>query len=639
MSAVKGLAAAVAVAVGSVALAAGEADSEASRLVRQGLVVEFSATPLGGTGPLVEDTFAEVIFRIKDEATGKPVQRLAPGAWMDMGDNISDRAGAEQKSCKDKIALYLKGVVGIRPMIDLNSYYVVVMNRDASVSILDPTVSMVGRTSTLAQIRLPAPGSDWARSGDGRRLFVAMPSVGKLAVIETGTFKLAEIIQAGAAPTRIVAQPDGRYLWVGNDPRNATGGITVLDADTLQIAGTIATGRGHHEIALSADSRYALVTNREDATVSLIDVRALKLVRTFKLGEVPMSAVYSSLSKAFYVADGKGGAVHVLRPEAAPKAEKRIPLKSGVGPMRLTPDGRFLFALNTPEDIVHVIDVATNTAVHSIPIQAQPYQVEFTRDFAYVRALGSERVSMINLGTLGRGKQPRVQSFAAGATPPKAAGSLVLASSMSPAAGEAGILVVNPADNTTYFYMEGMNAASSNYQTYGGSARAVTVVDRSLKEIEPGVYAGKVKIPAAGRYDVAFSLDSPKLLHCFSTTVAENAQLAETRKGVEVQYLFDQRAVTAGSSAAFRFRFIDKSSGKPMTGLKDVRVMSFRAPGHGRTEINATEVGDGVYEASVRFGDAGAYYVHVASPTLNKTFRDLPYYSVAATAAASNASR
>ncbi len=106
----------------------------------------------------MEGDFADVRFRITDEATGKPVQRLAPGAWMDMGEVIRDREGGEQKSCKEKIALYLKGVVGIRPMIDLNSYYVVVLNHDASVSILDPTVSMVGRTSTLAQVRLPAPG-------------------------------------------------------------------------------------------------------------------------------------------------------------------------------------------------------------------------------------------------------------------------------------------------------------------------------------------------------------------------------------------------------------------------------------------------------------------------------------------------
>ena len=460
-----------------------------------------------------------------------------------------------------------------------------------------------------------------------------MPTAGKVAVIETDTFKVAHAVPAGAAPSRIVAQPDGRYLWIGNDARDAAGGVTVLDADSLKTVSTLTTGRGHHEIALSADSRYALVTNRDDANVSLIDVRTLKLLRSFKLGDVPMSVVYSALSKAFYVADGKGGAVHAFRPETQ-KVEKRVSLKSGVGPMRLTPDGRFLLALNTPEDLVHVIDVATNTAIHAIPIQAQPFQVEFTRDFAYVRALGSERVSMINLGTLGRGETPRVQSFAAGAVPPKAAGSLVLANSMAPAAGDAGVLVVNPADNTTYFYMEGMNAASSNYQAYGASARAVTVVDRALKEIEPGVYAGKVKIPAAGRYDVAFSLDSPRLLHCFAADVAENPELAKGRQGIELQYLLERRVVRGGSTVAVRFRLTDKSSRRPIAGLTDVRVMSLRAPGQDRREVEAKDVGDGVYEAQLPFGADGAYYVHVASATLKKDFRDLPFYSVAASSAA-----
>ena len=632
MAGMKVLALALAATFAAGAHAADETDAEASRLARQGLVVEFEARPHDGRTPLKEGDFADIRFRITDEATGKPVRRLAPGAWMDMGEVIRDREGGEQKSCKEKIALYLKGVVGIRPMIDLNSYYVVVMNRDASVSILDPTVSMVGRTSTMAQIRLPAPGMDWTRSSDGKRLYIAMPTAGKLAVIETDTFKLTSTVDAGAAPSRLVLQPDGRYLWIGNDARNAPGGVTVLDADTLRPVASVTTGKGHHEIALSSDSRWALVTNRDDANVTLIDVRTLKAVRTLKVGEVPMSAVYSSLSKAFYVADGKGGAVHVLRPES-PKDERRIALKPGIGPTRLTPDGRFLLALNTPEDLVHVIDVATSTVVNTIPIQGQPYQVEFTRDFAYVRSLGSERVSMVNLGTLGRGKEPRVQSFAAGAVPPKAGGSLVLASSMAPAAGEAGILVVNPADNTTYFYMEGMNAASSNYQAYGGSARAVSVVDRSLKEVEPGVYAGKVKVPAAGRYDVAFSLDSPKLLHCFSTRVAENPELATERQGVEVEYLFGEREVASGSTAAFRFRLVDKASRRPMAGLKDVRVMSYRAPGQDRVEIAAAEVEPGVYEAQVRFAASGAYYVHVGSATLKKGFRDLPYYSLAATAA------
>ena len=78
---------------------------------------------------------------------------------------------------------------------------------------------------------------------------------------------------------------------------------------------------------------------------------------------------------------------------------------------------------------------------------------------------------MINLLSLDRGAKPIVQSFATGSVAPKAAGELPLADSMAAANIDAAVLVVNPADNTTY-YMEGMNAPASNYQSYGAAARA-----------------------------------------------------------------------------------------------------------------------------------------------------------------------
>ena len=114
------------------AAAPGVADS--TRLARNGVVVQFSAEPVEkSVKQLMEGDFADVRFKITDESSGQPVRGVAPGAWMDMAHVIQGRAGSEQKSCKDKISLYLKGVVGIRPMLDLNSYFVVLMNNDASI--------------------------------------------------------------------------------------------------------------------------------------------------------------------------------------------------------------------------------------------------------------------------------------------------------------------------------------------------------------------------------------------------------------------------------------------------------------------------------------------------------------------------
>jgi YVTN family beta-propeller protein len=454
-----------------------------------------------------------------------------------------------------------------------------------------------------------------------------MPFAGQVAVIDADSFKVHSNIDAGRSPTRVFLQPDGRYLWVGNDAKvSEVSGVTVIDTQTLKPVKQLLTGTGHHEIAVSEDNRVAFVTNRDAGTVSLIDVRELKILREVKLGGVPISVGYSTLARAAYVADAKGGSLTVLAGRDF-KPVKKIALRSGLGPLRFTPDGRYAFIVNTSEDLVHVIDAASNELLHDIPVSGQPFQVAFTRAFAYVRSLSDERVAMINLLSLGRGNKPAVQFFAAGSTPPKAGGELPLADTLAPAIGDAAVMVVNPADNTVYYYMEGMNAPMGSYQSYGASARAVSVIDRSLKETEPGVYTSKVRIPVAGRYDVAFLLEQPRLVNCFSLEAKEDPLLASQRKRIVVEYLVKSREVPLGKAVPVRFT-VRTEGGEPQTGLKDLRVLSFLVPGQHRNETIAREVQPGVYEAPVAIPEHGAYQINVASKQLNKDFKDLANLTV-----------
>jgi hypothetical protein len=192
------------------------------------------------------------------------------------------------------------------------------------------------------------------------------------------------------------------------------------------------------------------------------------------------------------------------------------------------------------------------------------------------------------------------------------------------------VFVVNPADGTTYYYMEGMNSPSSNYRVQGSNPRAVTVVDRSLKEVEPGVYAGRVRMPVAGRYDVAFMLNSPQLLHCFSAEAKVNPLIAKTHDKLAVEFDEGARQASAGGAVGVRFKLIDPATRLPKAGIKDVRVMYFLAPGRGRTEVDVKEVGKGVYEAQVQLAQPGAYYVYVGVPSMDLGYGKLPHFSLMA---------
>jgi DNA-binding beta-propeller fold protein YncE len=615
----------------------GRAGDAAGRLVKDGVAIDFSlersGAPVTEAAPLLEGDFAEVRFALTDAASGTPLRGQKPSAWMDVGGGTAGEERATRE-CKDKIGLYLKGIVGIRPMVDLNSYFVLVLNRDASITVIDPVVSMTGKTSLYATVVLRKPGADWARGADHKRLFVTMPRAGEVAVVDTDAFRVVGNVAAGAEPTRAVLQRDGRYLWVGNDAKDAAeSGVTVIDVEAMKPVARIATGRGHHELALSGDDRFAFVTNRDDGTLSVVEVATLAKVKDVKTGPVPISAAYSPLSQAVYVADGQDGRITVVD-AARHEVVARVAAKPGLGPLRFADGGRWGFAVNPVEHAVHVVDASGNELVHTIPLEGKPYQVLFTPTYAYVRLLDSERVQMISVPSLGKGRKPTVQSFAAGTGAPQSAPDLSVADAVTRATSEAAVFVVNPVESSTYFYMEGMNAPSGSFANYGHQARAATVIDRSLKEVEPGVYAGKLRIPAAGRYDVAFLLDSPSVLHCFSAEARPNPALQERLGPLAIEYLGLAPRTAAGAALPVRFKLTDPRTRAPRTGLGDVRLLHYRAPGHDRVEVPAREVGEGVYEATARLGAPGAYYLYVSAPSLRVPYGELPFRSVVAAAGA-----
>ncbi|VVO56367.1 hypothetical protein PS858_00547 [Pseudomonas fluorescens] len=597
-------------------------------LERDGVSVALQVRPLAEDGVLREGEFADVLFRVSDSTSGQPLSGVNPGAWLDPEAVAADQAQGRERSCKSRVGVFLKSSIGARPLLDLNSYFLLVMNRDASVSVVDPSVSVGGITSTMARIDLKQPPMDWVTPKDNKRVFVSMPTAGEVAVIDSEQFKLIDSVAAGSHPVRVALQPDERLLWVGNNaPKAEASGVTVIDSQSLKPLKHLATGAGHHEIAFSKDSRFAFVTNRDDGTLSIIDIASLTLSKQLKTGTRPLSVAYSPLSQAVYVADGKDGTVTVVD-TASLDVRRVIKIKQGLGPMGFSADGRFGIVLNTLENQVAVIDAATDSLVHELDVSAEPYQVVFTKAYAYVRGLASAKVTMINLSSLGEGRTPISQGFEAGPQAPRLAGDLPLASSLAVSRDDNAVFVVNPVDNTTYFYAEGMNAPMSGYPNRGQVARAAMVIDRSLREVEPGLYSARIKLPPAGRFDVAFLLNQPNIIHCFTTLVEPDGRLAQHPGVPTVEFMLDKATAALGSPYTVRFRIVQGQHKAQRSGVKDVQVRYFRAPTSRAQTVAALEVGNGIYEAPVTLDQNGAWYLHVRAASLGANFDDKTFASV-----------
>ena len=614
-----------------------EASGEAGRITREGVIVEFSARPTrDGAGNVMAEDWADVTFRITDESTGEPIKGRYPAAWMDLAE-AWEAKGERPMDCRDKVQTFLQGIVGMRPMIDLNAHFLLVLNRDASISVIDPAVGITGITNLFAQVNLAKPGADWVKTDDQKQLFVSMPLADRVALVDTETFEVTGEIDAGESPTRAELQGDERYLWLGNNSSEPDkSGVTVIDTQTLEPVAFVPTGAGHHEIAFSDGDRYAFVSNRDGGSVSVIDVQTLEKVKDLETGPVPIALAYSLLSKAIYVSDGKAGTIAVIDPQTL-EILTRIEAKPGLGPMRFSQDGRWGMVVNPAEDSVYVIDASTNELAHTISVGKQPYQVSFTRNFGYVRSLGTQDVGLIPVSELDGETTPPVTYIPAGQRPPGVAAEISIADAIVPSVKEAASYIVNQAEGTVHYYMEGMGAPMGAFRNYGHEARAIEIVDRSLSEQEPGVYVGRVKVPVAGTYDVAFLMDTPRFLHCFSAEAEPNPESAATTVKMRIDYEIESRQVPVGTTVPVKFRLTNPVTGRPRSDIPDVSVMYYRADGRGRTVVPARSLGEGVYEADVRLGQVTTYYLFVGSRSEELKYTDLPFASLVGVPAPSNA--
>jgi len=581
----------------------------------EGITIEFSVEPVRPTqaAPMVGEE-ATIRFKISGTNGSVPLSNLRPVAWIDQ--RLTTQV-SEARACREKVQSFLQSSFTKRPTLDLNAYFILALNNEPNISVIDPLIGF-GGSKLYTLVPLKSPGEDWVLSSDRKRLYVSMPEVNQVAIIDVRAWKVLANVDAGEKPGRVVLQHDGRYLWVGNDAANRDqGGVTVIDTAANRSIGSFRTGGGHHEIALNDNDTIAYVTN-QDGSLAVIDVRKREQVANVSTGVQPIAIAYSSLSKAVYVGYESDGAIGVF---GGPKHDllARLDGQPGLRSIRISPDGRYAFALNPRTSTVQVIDTSSNRVIHNVAVGKGADQITFSRQFAYIRSAGDEFVSMIRLADLGR--EAALTKFPAGQKAPAEAGTTSLADAIVPAPEDGAVLVANPADKMIYYYTEGMAAPMGSFQNYKRDPRALLVVDNSLRETQRGVYTTTVRFTGAGRYDVAFLLDSPRIINCFDLTVAENPAVpSATETAYKIDPLVKEALAKVGERFKLRFRLVDTKNGNAKSDLNDVRVLVFLAPGIWQQRDDAKSVGEGVYEMSFVPPNPGVYYVFVESASLGLEF-------------------
>jgi YVTN family beta-propeller protein len=596
------------------------------KIVQNGVEIEFTVEPAAKHDgrALMAGEDAVFRFKLRDVTTKTALANARPAAWVAQRERPGP-PGPDQ--CRAKVESFLQGSLRSRPDIDLNAFYILALNDDASVSVIDPLLGF-GGSKLLALALLKSPGEDWVLTGDRTKLFVSMPRANHVAVIDTPTWKVIADIPAGTGPKRLALQPDEKYLWVSDET-----GVSVIDTSTLKVSKHIPTGVGEHELAFGTDNRFALVSNGNDGTLSVIDIAKLKKMKDVKTGARISSLAFSPLSKAIYVTNEVDGTITVVD-VASHKVLTTITTKPGIKTLRFAGGGRWGFVANTTQSQVYILDASTNRVLHEQAVGEAPDQFAFTDNFAYVRSLGSDQVTAIRLIDLET--QVDVVKFPGGQLTPGSAKTFASsADALVPAPEPGAMLFANPADKMIYYYSEGMAAPMGNFQNYRRVPRAVKIVDRSLREEATGVYTTTARLPKHGTYNVSLLLDSPRVVHCFEATARLNPAIHEEDDvTLNVEYLNREAPLVPGEDYKIRFKLTDSAKKSRAGALKDVGVLVFLSPGTWQQRQVARSVGDNVYEVTVNVPEAGVYLVFVESPSLRIQYRQLPHLTLLAQPAA-----
>jgi YVTN family beta-propeller protein len=129
-----------------------------------------------------------------------------------------------------------------------------------------------------------------ALSPDARLLF-ALDNENRLRVIDTQTNQVIRSVSAGGGADAVAIAPDGSRLYIAH---TGSEGLWVMDTATLEVVSKIDLGPGSlipapFRLAVAPDGSIACITNRDNNTVAVVDLRAPRLVGRIAVGQTPVS--------------------------------------------------------------------------------------------------------------------------------------------------------------------------------------------------------------------------------------------------------------------------------------------------------------------------------------------------------------
>jgi len=172
---------------------------------------------------------------------------------------------------------------------------------------------------------------------------------------------------------------------------------TTARSDTVNLYAAAGANRLSPRAAQARPLVY--VPNSKDGTVTVIDARTYRVLRTFPTGALPQHVVPSYDLTTLWVANNLGGTLTPIDPATGQEGES-VPVDDPYN-LYFTPDGRFAIVVAERRRRLDFRDAKTMRLVQSLPVQCKGVDhMEFTADgrFAVATCEFSGQLVKVDLG-------------------------------------------------------------------------------------------------------------------------------------------------------------------------------------------------------------------------------------------------
>ncbi|RZM21222.1 MAG: hypothetical protein EOO88_33935, partial [Pedobacter sp.] len=224
--------------------------------------------------------------------------------------NLELKEGKFVKSDTIKLgAVWPKGKIGPAGLVvnKTNTKLYVVTKEDSSVYVIDPSKKQV-----LKKIQLPAIAYSCLLSPDENRLYVSLWGGQAVAVVNTATSAIDQLIPVGNHPNELLLNKKGDYLFVANANDNTVSVVSTISNKVIEVISTTLfptqlTGSTTNGLALSANEKTLYIANADNNCLAVFDVA--KPGASTSMGFIPVGwypTNVKTLGNTILVTNGKG---------------------------------------------------------------------------------------------------------------------------------------------------------------------------------------------------------------------------------------------------------------------------------------------------------------------------------------------